>query len=108
MVKEKCRDVAKDGLTLREQLVGLSVDILTPETRRGRYDVSAFNFVARSIAAELRKNGYDLAAGKVHDAIKKYPTEIQKSPIESSIELGEAITSLGVKMFEKFCECENQ
>lgn len=106
MVKEICKDIAKDGLFLRDQLMGLSVDILNPEVRKGRYDVSGFNFVAGSFAAELRKNGYELAAKKVEEAVSKYPRTIQESAVNSSVELTTAIALIELNMFEKFCECE--
>jgi hypothetical protein len=106
MVKEKCKDIAEDGLFFRDQLMGLSVDILDPKTRRERYDISGFHFVAGNYASELRKKGYEMAAKKVEDAARKYPPEFHQSAVDSSVDLAQAIVLIQSGMFEKFCECE--
>lgn len=106
MVKEECIEKAQSALQARERLIGLANDIMNPTERRGRYDVSGFNFVAGGYAAELDKMGFPAASAKVQDAIRRYPRTFEESAVDSSVNLMMAKNILEKQMFEKFCACE--
>lgn len=106
MTKEVCLEKAKAALQARERLIGLANDIVDPQERRRRYDVSGFNFVAGGYAAELQKMGFDAAAQKLRDAIRRYPTTFEESAADSSADITMAKIIVERHMFENFCECE--